>query len=177
MGDSFDDVVYTAFGQPVCAIAGGSCTGVANPRYGYAGAWGYQSNDEFPFLHVGARYYDPATGRFLQRDPIGITGGLNVYAYVRNGPTIRIDPDGLRYRPPGATGPPEKGFTDGFWSKVHYSAGWAAGKAGMGFGKTLCLAIRWERWEPGHWPGWNESLLNRIGDVVVAGIGWIDAHL
>jgi RHS repeat-associated protein len=95
MGDSFDDVVYTAFGQPVCAIAGGSCTGVANPRYGYAGAWGYQAHDDFPFLHVGARYYDPATGRFLQRDPIGIHGGVNVYAYAGHTPTRLIDPTGL----------------------------------------------------------------------------------
>ncbi|MGB2987892.1 MAG: RHS repeat-associated core domain-containing protein [Phycisphaerae bacterium] len=44
---------------------------------------------------LAARYYDPLIGRFLQRDPIGIRGGLNVYAYVRNAPTIRIDPDGL----------------------------------------------------------------------------------
>jgi RHS repeat-associated protein len=94
MGDSFDDVVYTAFGQPVCAIAGGSCTGVANPRYGYAGAWGYQSHEDFPFLHLGARYYDPSTGRFLQRDPIGIKGGANVYEYAFSMPGIFVDPAG-----------------------------------------------------------------------------------
>jgi len=45
--------------------------------------------------HVGARYYDPSSGRFLQRDPIGIEGGANVYAYVRNGPALRVDPPGL----------------------------------------------------------------------------------
>jgi len=32
---------------------------------------------------------------FLQRDPIGIRGGFNVYTYVRNDPTIAIDPTGL----------------------------------------------------------------------------------
>jgi RHS repeat-associated protein len=82
--------VYTAFGERISTTA----VDEAN-RYGYAGAWGYQAHSEFPFLHVGARYYDPATGRFLQRDPIGIRGGLNVYNYVRGAPASRIDPDGL----------------------------------------------------------------------------------
>jgi len=45
-------------------------------------------------MHVGARYYDPATGRFLQRDPIGVQGGLNVYQYAAGTPTIAVDPDG-----------------------------------------------------------------------------------
>ncbi|UCE59203.1 MAG: hypothetical protein JSU63_17385 [Phycisphaerales bacterium] len=36
-----------------------------------------------------------ATGRFLQRDPIGIYGGHNVYAYVNNSPLTRVDPFGL----------------------------------------------------------------------------------
>ena len=80
--------VYTAFGERI--------GGLAN-RYGYAGGWGYQTDDtgDFPFQHVGARYYDPSTGRFLQRDPIGIGAGFNVYAYVRNQPTVGIDPSGL----------------------------------------------------------------------------------
>jgi RHS repeat-associated protein len=78
--------VYTAFGEPV--------TG-ATTRYGYVGSWGYQSHDEIPFLHVGARYYDPSTGRFLQRDPIGLNAGPNVYAYAFSAPLRFIDPDGL----------------------------------------------------------------------------------
>lgn len=27
------------------------------------------------------RYYDPTEGRFLNRDPIGYAGGMNLYAY------------------------------------------------------------------------------------------------
>jgi len=80
---------FTAFGEQI----GGS-----SQRYGYAGEWGYQTDratDGRPFLHVGARYYDPTTGRFLQRDPIGILGGSNVYTYVDNAPTVAIDPSGL----------------------------------------------------------------------------------
>jgi uncharacterized protein RhaS with RHS repeats len=48
-----------------------------------------------PFLHVGHRYYDPSSGRFLQRDPIGIRGGSNVYEYVDSRPTRNRDPSGL----------------------------------------------------------------------------------
>ena len=90
--------VYTAFGEPVSGT---------NHRYGYAGAWGYQSHDigqsgdAFPYQHVGHRYYNPAAGRFLQRDPIGISGGLNVYEYVSSCPTAYTDSLGLGHDGPG----------------------------------------------------------------------------
>ena len=41
------------------------------------------------------RAYSPALGRWLNRDPIGEGGGLNVYAYVGGDPTNLIDPSGL----------------------------------------------------------------------------------
>ena len=41
------------------------------------------------------RAYDPASGRWLSRDPIAEAGGLNYYAYVGNRPTYSIDPLGL----------------------------------------------------------------------------------
>ena len=88
-GNGVEPAVYTAFGEQVSGTMAGP-----GDRYGYAGSWGYQTHDDFPFLHVGARYYDPATGRFLQRDPIGILGGLNVYAYPF-APTTFVDPEGL----------------------------------------------------------------------------------
>ena len=43
-----------------------------------------------------ARYYNPATGRFISEDPLGFGGGNpNVYAYVGNNPTNYLDPIGL----------------------------------------------------------------------------------
>lgn len=39
--------------------------------------------------------YDPTIGRWLSRDPIAETGGLNLYGYVDNQPIRLIDPLGL----------------------------------------------------------------------------------
>ncbi|NUF79770.1 RHS repeat protein, partial [Snodgrassella sp. ESL0323] len=46
-------------------------------------------------LHYNTfRYYDPDTGRFTQPDPIGLTGGFNLYQYAPNA-FMWIDPLGL----------------------------------------------------------------------------------
>ena len=36
--------------------------------------------------HYKARIYSPSPGRFLQTDPIGYGGGMNIYAYVGGDP-------------------------------------------------------------------------------------------
>lgn len=98
-------LVYTAFGERVWS------DGTIGTRYQYAGACGYQTMPEYaggfsnglggepgdavPFVHVGHRWYDPASGRFLQRDPIGIGGGLNVYGYVKSSPIKTVDASGF----------------------------------------------------------------------------------
>jgi RHS repeat-associated protein len=53
------------------------------------------------------RDYDPATGRYVQSDPLGIDGGIGTYSYAGNTPIALTDPTGLE--PPrggerGATG-------------------------------------------------------------------------
>jgi len=43
----------------------------------------------------GYRHYDPVTGRWPSRDPIGEAGGLNLYGFVKNSPNDRFDVLGL----------------------------------------------------------------------------------
>jgi RHS repeat-associated protein len=40
--------------------------------------------------------YDPVLGRFCEPDPIGLDGGLSLYAYVNGNPLRYIDPRGLQ---------------------------------------------------------------------------------
>jgi uncharacterized protein RhaS with RHS repeats len=42
-----------------------------------------------------ARWYDPATGKFLSRDPMGEAADTNVYRFVGNNPVNYVDPLGL----------------------------------------------------------------------------------
>ncbi len=77
---------YDAFGMQT-----GTTGGTPTP-FGFAGGWGYQS-DETGLQLLGHRYYDPSTGRFLTRDPVG--DGDNWYIYCANNPINGADPEGL----------------------------------------------------------------------------------
>ncbi|MBK7786822.1 MAG: RHS repeat-associated core domain-containing protein [Gemmatimonadetes bacterium] len=61
-------------------------------RYHFAGR---EYDSESGLYYMRARYYDPALGRWISEDPIGIAGGLNVYAYAGNDPVNLTDPSGL----------------------------------------------------------------------------------
>ncbi len=67
---------------------------VSNP-FKYVGRYGVMQDDT-GLLYMRARYYDPETGRFLSKDPIGYRGGFNLYMYGHNSPVNWIDPLGLR---------------------------------------------------------------------------------
>lgn len=59
-----------------------------------------------------ARYYDPNAGRFISDDPIRFRGGINLYAYVQNRPTLMRDPSGLAAWGGGLSG---SGALSAFW--------------------------------------------------------------
>ena len=42
------------------------------------------------------RDYEPTTGRYVEADPIGLEGGLNLYGYVGGNPLSYVDPLGLK---------------------------------------------------------------------------------
>ena len=55
---------------------------------------GQQWDKETGLYYNRHRYYDPAQGRYITQDPIGLEGGWNLYAYPLD-PIINIDPLGL----------------------------------------------------------------------------------
>jgi RHS repeat-associated protein len=85
-GTVLGTVTYDAFGN---ATETGSDIG----RYTYTGReWDSETN----LLYNRARYYDPRTGRWMSQDPLGFDAGdSNLYRYVHNQPTERMDPSGL----------------------------------------------------------------------------------
>jgi RHS repeat-associated protein len=69
-----------------------SADGIHNP-FTFHGAWGVM--DEGGGLYfMKNRWYDATTGRFLQRDPIGHQGGLNLYRFANGNPVDYSDPEG-----------------------------------------------------------------------------------
>ncbi len=65
---------------------------------GFGGQYGYYTDRETGLVLMGHRYYDPGTGRFLTRDPLGYGGGMNLYGYADGNPVDEIDPDGFAPR-------------------------------------------------------------------------------
>ncbi|MEI7924555.1 MAG: RHS repeat-associated core domain-containing protein, partial [Planctomycetota bacterium] len=70
-----------------------SSSGSGGDRFGFTGR---EFDAALNLYYYRARFYDPATGRFMGKDPIGFDAGdRNLYRYVGNGPTNGTDPLGL----------------------------------------------------------------------------------
>jgi type VI secretion system secreted protein VgrG len=65
--------------------------GEARNPFRYTG----REQDSSDLYYYRARYLDPLNKRFLSPDPLGLSTGLNLYAYVEGDPISRRDPLGL----------------------------------------------------------------------------------
>ncbi len=87
-GSVVKKIDYDSFGN----IITDSNQGFTVP-FGFAG--GLQDRDT-GLVRFGLRDYDPDTGRWTSKDPIGFAGGdIDLYGYVENDPVNWVDPFGL----------------------------------------------------------------------------------
>ena len=88
-GTVTDQYLYGSFGTVLLS-------GTTFNRFLYVGRQGYQFGADQSSYYLRARFYDPAFGRFLSRDPAWSDDGqLSLYAYGRNDPVYHVDPSGF----------------------------------------------------------------------------------
>ncbi|WP_249416106.1 RHS repeat-associated core domain-containing protein [Streptomyces sp. TS71-3] len=101
-------------GDSTQAITKRYATPFGTPRSGGTGTWpddksflGAPANPDTGLTHLGAREYDPTTGRFISVDPLLTLDqpqSLNGYTYANNNPVSASDPDGKSVMCPPDTG-------------------------------------------------------------------------
>ena len=92
--DSANNVVarwtYDAWGNVLSEDV--SVPALASLRYRFQGReWSAATG----LINFRMRWYDAETGRWLSKDPIGLGGGLNLYAFCENEPLDYRDPNGF----------------------------------------------------------------------------------
>ena len=93
-GSIVESYVYDAYGNVTIKNSGGSV--ISTSAYGNRFLFqGREYDYATQLYHFRARWYDTETGRWLSNDPIGISGGLNLYAFCSNDPVNFVDPMGF----------------------------------------------------------------------------------
>ncbi|MEQ1821694.1 MAG: RHS repeat-associated core domain-containing protein [Fimbriimonadaceae bacterium] len=75
------------------SVRSGNATG--DPTKRYCANLGHQADDESDLVYMRARYYEPASGRFVSQDPG--RDGKNLFAYCKNEPINNVDFSGKFY--------------------------------------------------------------------------------
>ncbi|MDX3102285.1 RHS repeat domain-containing protein [Nonomuraea angiospora] len=113
---------FTPFGQ-----RRGTSVGTWPGERGFVGG----TDDPTGLTHLGAREYDPATGRFISVDPIIDSQDpqqMNAYAYANNNPVTFTDPDGKIFHGPFHPPFPPGGGSVGDW--IDRAGGGSSGGSG-----------------------------------------------
>ena len=88
-------MVYEPYGKSTCRrISDGNETVASHFGNPYLFT-GRELDAETGLYNYNHRYYSPTLQRFINTDPIGyLSGDVNLYRYVGNRPTSRVDPRG-----------------------------------------------------------------------------------
>ncbi|MBI4454710.1 MAG: hypothetical protein HY644_02290 [Acidobacteria bacterium] len=92
-GEITDRYAYSPYGQLVAS------SGDSDNPFTFVGRWGVM-RESSGLYYMRARYYDGSSGRFLSRDPVGVSLGdpksANPYQYGAQNPARYVDPLGLQ---------------------------------------------------------------------------------
>jgi RHS repeat-associated protein len=100
-GAILDQVIYDPYGN------NSDSNGSYAPGFKFTGREYEGAGFAYTTLYnLRGRYYDAALGRFISRDPAGLAGGINFYAYAGDDPVDFSDPTGewVFLPPPGCDG-------------------------------------------------------------------------
>jgi RHS repeat-associated protein len=89
-----------------------------------------REDDGTGLYYYRARYYSPGLQRFISEDPVGLAGGMNLYAYVLNSPLGSADPFGLK--PTGMSGSTTPYLNNPDRKPPGWDDSWKTGKDGRG---------------------------------------------
>ena len=137
------DYAYGPFGERI------SATGPAAQANPWRWATKYL-DEETGLYYFGLRYYDPVTGQWLSREPLGEGESVNLYSYCHNDPVNKVD----------VLGEGEADFgriLEGMGQEAVLGAlGTSAWRAPLTIGYPSCES---------DWRTWDSMLMGRLGRI------------